>query len=269
MTSKLDYSDVDGTKERIVGVFDVLGFRKALKDRGANKLVRLYATAIGKTQSVLQETKEEVYMFVPPEFIEDEGFPGSADTFAVPRSVQVSVFPGVEKLVIFSDSIFLFGADDSPASLRDVLRSAVVLFRVFLEIGLPLAGAIARGDAVVDPRLEIYAGNGIVSAYELANTVDIVGLVIHADVQKLDGFMSEPVTIRRKRDRKCRARAPVKLRVPVAPSNDPQLLQVEAAWKGIVKQQVEIASADRKALAKWKHSAKVLSALLGAKIEIQ
>lgn len=56
MTSKRDYSDVDSTTERIVGVFDVLGFRNSLKTIGTNKLVRSYAAAIGKAQAILQQT---------------------------------------------------------------------------------------------------------------------------------------------------------------------------------------------------------------------
>ena len=111
MTSKLDYSDVDGTKERIVGVFDVLGFRNALKAIGTNKLVRSYATAIGKAQAILQQTVDEVYMHVPAEYVEDEGFPGSSNSFVEPRLVQASLFPGVEEIAVFSDSIFGSGRE--------------------------------------------------------------------------------------------------------------------------------------------------------------
>lgn len=269
MTSRLDYSDPDSTTERIVGVFDVLGFRNALKTIGTNKLVRSYAAAIGKAQAILRQTVEAVYMHVPAEYVEDEGFPGSANTFAEPRFVQASVFPGVEEITIFSDSIFVFGANDSSEVLRHVLRSSVVLFRVFLESGLPLAGAIAKGDAVVDTRLDVYAGAGIVAAYELANAIDIVGIVVHPDIQKLDEGMSEAVKIPRKRDKNCQKQEPLNLMVPIAPTNDLQLTQIRAPWKKIVKQQVEKVASDRKVFAKWKHSSKILSAMLNTKIEIE
>jgi hypothetical protein len=268
MTSKRDYSDVDSTTDRIVGVFDVLGFRNSLKTIGTNKLVRAYAAAIGKAQAILQQTVPEVLWHVPAEYVEDEGFPGSSNSFAEPRLVQASLFPGVEEIVVFSDSVFIFGMDDSPDVLRNVLRSSVALFRVFLQSGLPLAGAIAKGDAVVDHRLEIYAGSGIVSAYELANSVDIVGVVVHPNIPKLEGVMSEAIKIPRKHDKSCRIQSPLKLMVPVAPANDPQLTQITAPWKGIVKRQIKNVGKERKVLAKWKHSAKVLSSILNAKIAI-
>jgi len=268
MTSKRDYSDVDGTTERIVGVFDVLGFRSSLRTIGTNKLVRSYAAAIGNSLAILQQSVDKVYWHVPAEYVEDEGFPGSSNSFAEPRIGKASLFPGIEEIVVFSDSIFIFGVNDDPEVLRHVLRSAVALFRVFLQAGLPLAGAIAKGDAVVDKRLEIYAGSGIVSAYELANSVDIVGVVIHPDVPKLGEGMSEPMKVPRKED--CGVRPdPLDLMVPVAAVEDPQLSQIHGDWGRLVAQQVTRARPNEKVLAKWKHSQEILSAILNAKITIQ
>src|SRR5208282_1488924 len=113
------------------------------------------------------------------------------------------------------DSIFVFGASDTIETLNDVIYSTLALFRVFLRSGLPLAGAIAKGNAVVSPDRGVYLGSGIVSAYELANSIDIVGVVVHADVPQLDQLMSKPTEVQRKE--RCGKRAgPLCLRVPMA-----------------------------------------------------
>lgn len=159
-TSLPDHADIDYAENRYVAVLDVLGFRVLLNQLGTNGLVAKYAEALQKSLTTLKETRDEVIWHVSAAYVEDEGRPGSADAFAEPKLYRAPIFPRIAEVVTFSDSIFVFGLNAEEDTLIDVAAGCTAIFRMFSSFGLPLAGAISIGDAVVSRKHDIYVGTG-------------------------------------------------------------------------------------------------------------
>jgi hypothetical protein len=69
-----------------------------------------------------------------------------------------------------------------PAQAATFLETALVLERVMFENGLPLRGAIAFGDFIVQQN--VFAGKPIVEAIELGKNLDLAACVIDETAEK-------------------------------------------------------------------------------------
>ena len=90
--------------------------------------------------------------------------------------------PDVEKYLkftIFSDSIFIFTKDDSFPNLRRFLSYVKKVMRLALRKEIPLKGAIAYGDIVVDDEVNLFCGQPIIDAYLLEEDLQYMGVVCH------------------------------------------------------------------------------------------
>jgi len=83
------------------------------------------------------------------------------------------------KFTIFSDSIFIFSKDDSFPNLRHFLTYVKRVMRMALRAEIPLKGAIAYGDIVVDEEQNLFCGQPIIDAYLLEEDLQYMGVVFH------------------------------------------------------------------------------------------
>lgn len=83
------------------------------------------------------------------------------------------------KFTIFSDSIFIFSKDDNFLSLRHFLTYVKRVMRMALRAEIPLKGAVAYGDIVVDEKQNLFCGQPIIDAYLLEEDLQYMGVVFH------------------------------------------------------------------------------------------
>ena len=83
------------------------------------------------------------------------------------------------KFTIFSDSIFIFSKDDNFLNLRHFLTYVKRVMRMALRAEIPLKGAVAYGDIVVDEEQNLFCGQPIIDAYMLEEDLQYMGVVFH------------------------------------------------------------------------------------------
>ncbi|MBP5424143.1 MAG: hypothetical protein J6Y78_17045 [Paludibacteraceae bacterium] len=88
------------------------------------------------------------------------------------------------KISIFSDSIIIFSIDDTYNSLFYFLSYVKKIMRMALRKEIPLKGAIAYGDVVIDSTLDIFCGQPIIDAYLLEEDLQYLGVVFHHTFEK-------------------------------------------------------------------------------------
>lgn len=179
-----------------VASLDLLGFKNALENYGAQAMAAIYAEAISLASRTQHATKETAVAYVENGYLEDEGRPGSADMFAYRKVIpdlRQPAYPGITN-AIFSDSLFFFTTNQTPSSLRTIIDLSNAVFQVFLSHKLPMRGAISKGECIVWPEKTIYVGSGIVKAFTLQESLNIVGVVCDGDIESSEK-QSEPIPI--------------------------------------------------------------------------
>jgi len=86
---------------------------------------------------------------------------------------------GYVKTSIFSDSIYIFSKDDTRASLIHFITIVKRTMRMALRKKIPLKGAIAYGEIVVDLDSQIFCGQPIIDAFLLEEDLQYMGVVFH------------------------------------------------------------------------------------------
>lgn len=122
---------------------------------------------------------------------------------------QVHAFDKINAVVFFSDSIFIFGTDDTPEAHEQVSEVARLTFNYFLEAKLPLRGAIETGAVWADFERSIFLGEGITRAHALAESLQVIGVVAQPRAPA-PRYFSPPLLIQSK------VGGPVRLCVPTA-----------------------------------------------------
>ena len=95
------------------------------------------------------------------------------------ESEYESEFASRIRFTIFSDSIFIFSKDDDFGSLRLFLIYVKKVIRMALRKEIPLKGAIAYGNIVVDDVHNLFCGQPIIDAYLLEEDLQYMGVVFH------------------------------------------------------------------------------------------
>lgn len=93
---------------------------------------------------------------------------------------------------IFSDSIFIFTRDDGFVTLRHFLSYVKRVIRNALRREIPLKGAIAYGDIVVDEERNLFCGQPIIDAYLLEEDLQYMGVVFHHTFEVAYNNLSAP-----------------------------------------------------------------------------
>ncbi len=144
--------DWNPTCERFVACLDILGF----KDRVANS------------------THGEIYQ--------------SLEKFSQFRDIveSTNLLTNSVKVVLFSDSIFIFSKDNSVESFDDIVKSTSFLLNISLRdnVLLPLKGSLAYGKLTVDTINQIYFGQALIDAYLLEQEIHYLGVVTHHSFEK-------------------------------------------------------------------------------------
>lgn len=83
------------------------------------------------------------------------------------------------RISIFSDSVCVFSINDEYISLFYFLSYIKTILRRALRKGVPLKGAVAYGDIVVDNDSNIFCGQPIIDAYLLEEDLQYLGVVLH------------------------------------------------------------------------------------------
>ena len=145
----------------IVGFFDILGYSSILENNGAE----------GATKEVLAILTN----------LEDRIGQQFHDAFQKPEVVQ-KVLTQFNWLV-FSDTILLTTTLDKDSSVdarynrwKWFFFASLVLNRSMFDSGLPLRGAVATGEFVVEKNC--FAGKAIVEAYTLGHDLDLAASVL-------------------------------------------------------------------------------------------
>ena len=100
------------------------------------------------------------------------------------------------KVSIFSDSIFIFSRDDGFVTLRHFLSYVKRVMRMALRSEIPLKGAIACGDIVVDEERNLFCGQPIIDAYLLEEDLQYMGVVFHHTFEEAYNDLSDTQYIR-------------------------------------------------------------------------
>lgn len=95
------------------------------------------------------------------------------------------------KVSIFSDSIFIFSRDDAFVTLRHFLSYVKRVMRMALRSEIPLKGAIAYGDIVVDEKGNLFCGQPIIDAYLLEEDLQYMGVVFHHTFEEAYNDLSD------------------------------------------------------------------------------
>ncbi len=107
------------------------------------------------------------------------------------ESEYESEFSSRIRFTIFSDSIFIFSKDDDFGSLRLFLIYVKKVIRMALRKEIPLKGAIAYGNIVVDDEHNLFCGQPIIDAYLLEEDLQYMGVVFHHTFEKSFYNLSE------------------------------------------------------------------------------
>lgn len=85
----------------------------------------------------------------------------------------------------FSDSIFIFTKDNNIENFQHFVLSINRMMRMAFRAGIPLKGAIAYGEIVVDLEKNLFCGQPITDAYLLEEDLQYMGIVVHHSVERI------------------------------------------------------------------------------------
>lgn len=131
---------------RTVGFFDHLGWSRFAEKYSLGALVSSYAGVAKMQKAAVSSLLEE-----------------SAGNIGTVR---------------FSDSTFIYAKDDSVESRFGVIAAGLGHLRASILVGLPIRGAITRGEALIDEDRNLGLGEAIVRAVQLEHETDWIGAVV-------------------------------------------------------------------------------------------
>jgi hypothetical protein len=82
------------------------------------------------------------------------------------------------RFLLYSDSILLYIEDEDRRSITGLVQATKVVIGVALFDGLMLRGAITKGELFVSGNRQVFAGRGLVRAYDLERNQGWAGAVI-------------------------------------------------------------------------------------------
>lgn len=170
-------------RERIVACLDLLGTKDILDKRGSAYLASAYSQAWSLAHQARSRGTTTYKVSAPMDELE-EGLGEPMTQYVEEQGHSGPAFINIEHMVAFSDSIFLFGNDTSSDSVAAVSDLANSIFQLFLQEGLVVRGAISKGDCVLMPDRDIYVGMGIVKAYALQESSNIIGVVCDPEIDE-------------------------------------------------------------------------------------
>lgn len=86
---------------------------------------------------------------------------------------------------IFSDSIYFFTSDDKQTTLKALIEILSKVMKYALSVGLPMKGAIAKGEVSIDLVKNLTFGQPLIDAYLIEESIVLYGVVIHNSVESI------------------------------------------------------------------------------------
>lgn len=165
--------------ESYVALFDVLGFEERLTTLGLGKIVSRYEALI----EVVDYRKQQIeHVFARLGFSEAPYWTAEGDVFIFSKTHGAYAS---DSILLWSNRIWPEVAQDSKDTFRPLARHPADGWKYYpipadnfldvcnelmcrgLEVGLPLRGAIAAGEAVLDQSRSIFLGGPIIEAARL------------------------------------------------------------------------------------------------------
>jgi hypothetical protein len=135
-------------RNRFVALFDVLGFSERVEQHGARGLLDSYVEKVLQAASPFQDTLG---------------------------------------LILFSDSIVAYTADDKTESFEQVTSFASELLYTLILSGVPVRGAVSHGEIVGSDNREhgnFIAGRPVIEAYRFESQQQWIGVVLTPSVHQ-------------------------------------------------------------------------------------
>lgn len=150
----------DGNQIRIICYADILGFRQKISKRSISEKMNVYKRLVN-------------------------GYKSAVKTYVRRGDRKNNIRPIVIKhsnITWFSDSIILYSKElnrsNNAKEIKSLIDSAINIFNNLLVEGFPVRGAIEIDSFYADEEENIYVGQGLISAYELAESCDWAGIVL-------------------------------------------------------------------------------------------
>ncbi|MBO7462312.1 MAG: hypothetical protein J6T96_06925 [Bacteroidales bacterium] len=86
---------------------------------------------------------------------------------------------------IFSDSIYFFTSDDKQTTLKALIEILSKVMKYALSVGLPMKGAIAKGEVSIDLVKNLTFGQPLIDAYLIEESIVLYGVVFHNSVENI------------------------------------------------------------------------------------
>ncbi|MHB8586113.1 MAG: hypothetical protein ACYDDF_09820 [Thermoplasmatota archaeon] len=152
-----------------LAIFDILGFQEKLKEGDLKSLIQQFGDGLDGDLGVARSAfKNEI----PRETEFDLTCPdGIAKYLAHPNREDWC------RSVRFSDTILLYDPAEVKGLGRIVISSANLAARCMSK-GIPIRGAIVRGEFYADERRNLYLGKGLIEAYDWAQKQDWAGAIV-------------------------------------------------------------------------------------------
>ncbi len=150
----LDSEDVK-PKNRFVLFLDILGFTSIINEKSIKEVYDLMAWPI---KTAISDIKS---------------YDGALQDFGSGEGLTP---------FIFSDSILIFTNGDTKEDLLALINVAPVITARLINHGVPVKGAIACGETIVEKDNSIFLGKPIIDAYNLESQVKYLGVVLHHTV---------------------------------------------------------------------------------------
>lgn len=159
---------------RFVSFIDIMGFRSLLTDRFSPEQLYAFMTKMHDEAREAERIARKLHTN------------GEGVTLT---GIIVPPGPVLVRIAQFSDSILVVTRDDGDVCSLAVQLAATKLFFFFLEHGVPVRGAIARGHVTADFKRSIFFGQSIVDAYLLEERQAWYGIAEHESCQdeRLEG----------------------------------------------------------------------------------
>jgi hypothetical protein len=146
----------------LVGFFDVLGFEALLERIGLKELMSLYEELLRVALLPQSETR-----------------PWSLALAEVQGQPKVGLMWLPIQTAYFSDSLLLW-VHYHPGHVAEFLHRCARVFCEAIALGLPIRGALAAGEALLDKNRGIYLGKPLIEAVRLEGQSNWIGVALGA-----------------------------------------------------------------------------------------
>lgn len=126
--------------ERFIAYFDIMGFKKMIKDGNLNDLYTKFSKLIETNISANRRSRIAYY--------------------------------------IYSDLIVVITKDSSQDSLKQLLEASIKITNDIIDFDWGMSGSIAKGRVVYDNKKHIFLGQPVVDAFLMQEEVDFYGITI-------------------------------------------------------------------------------------------